>query len=76
MKSRDFILEELVKIKVSDVYNNVQRFLIKAGRGKNFSGKEFVDVRDFLLIKFLLDIGIRLGLFNNARLFEYILGKV
>lgn len=47
MKPRDSILEELAKIKVSDAHNNAQRLLIKAGRGKNLSGKEFVDVRDF-----------------------------
>lgn len=76
MKPRDSTLEELAKIKASDAYNNAQRLLIKAGRGKNLSGKEFVDVRDFLLTKFLLDTGTRPGPLNNARLLEYTSGKV
>ena len=69
-------LEELAKIKASNAYNNTQKLLIEAGRGKNLSGKEFVDVRDFLLTKFSLDTGTRPGPLNNATLLEYTSGKV
>ena len=69
-------LEELAKIKASNAYNNAQKLLIEAGRGKNLSGKEFVDVRDFLLTKFSLDTGTRPGPLNNATLLEYSSGKV
>ena len=47
-------LEELSQIKSSNAYNNAQRLLREAGRGKEHSTKEFVNVRDFLLTKFSL----------------------
>lgn len=37
---------------------------------------EFVDVWDFLLIRFFLDIGICFGLLNNLILEEFLVGKV
>ena len=39
-------LEELSQIKSSDAYNEAQRLLIQAGRGKELSTKQFVNVRD------------------------------
>ena len=39
-------LEELSRIKSSDAYNEAQRLLIQAGRGKELSTKQFVNVRD------------------------------
>lgn len=62
-------LEELSQIKSSDAYNEAQRLLIQAGRGKELSTKEFVNVRDFLLISCP-------GPLNNATLHEYTSGKV
>lgn len=38
--------------------------------------KEFIFVRDFFLIRFSLDIGIRYGSLNNVILKEYVIGKV
>lgn len=46
------------------------------GRGKDFDMKEFIFVRDFFLIRFSLDIGIRYGSLNNVILKEYVIGKV
>jgi len=69
-------LEELSQIKSSDAYNEAQRLLIQAGRGKELSTKQFVNVRDFLLTKFSLDTGTRPGPLNNATLHEYTSGKV
>ena len=69
-------LDELTRIKSSKVYNNAQRLLIEAGRGKQLTTKEFVNVRDFLLTKFSLDTGTRPGPLNNATLREYTSGKV
>ena len=63
-------LEELAKINARNAYNSAQKLLIKASRGKNLSEKEFVDVRNFLLTKFLLDKGTLRGHLNNASLLE------
>ena len=70
------ILQELTKIKASNVYQNAHRLLIEAGRGRELSLKEFVDARDFLISKFSLDTGTRPGPLNNATLQEYFSGKV
>ena len=69
-------LQELTKIKASNVYQNAHRLLIEAGRGRELSLKEFVDARDFLISKFSLDTGTRPGPLNNATLQEYFSGKV
>ena len=64
-------LQELAQIKASDVYQNAHRLLIEAGRGRDLSMKEFVNVRDFLISKFSLDTGTRPEPLNNATLEEY-----
>ena len=68
-------LQELAQIKASDAYQNAHKLIIEAGRGKNLSLKEFVNVRDFLICKFSLDTGTRPGPLNNATLEEYFVGK-
>lgn len=69
-------LEELNKMKSSSTYNQAERLLIQAGRGKDLDMKEFILVRDFLLTRFSLDTGTRHGPLNNATLKEYATGKV
>ena len=69
-------LQELAQIKASDAYQDMHKLLIEAGRGRDLSVKEFVNVRDFLISKFSLDTGTRPGPLNNTTLEEYFSGKV